>query len=76
MAGIRHYNPLNPSGEVMPTSFYLDDDTRELLNELVLELGISRSAVVRAAIKNMHSGSDTAEIRRLVSKLHKAVASL
>lgn len=57
-----------------PTSFWLDDEAKDLLSSLVEDLGMTRSAVVREAIKRMATDPQMAEIRRLVHELSKAVS--
>lgn len=57
-----------------PTSFWLDDEAKNLLTALAEDLGMTRSAVVREAIKRMATDPQMAEIRRLVHELEKAVS--
>lgn len=57
-----------------PTSFWLDDETKRTLDQLTHELGLNRSAVVREAIRRMVSDDRSAEVRRLVAELERAVA--
>lgn len=57
-----------------PTSFWLDDESKNLLSGLVEDLGMTRSAVVREAIKRMATDPQMTEIRRLVHELEKAVS--
>lgn len=56
-----------------PTSFWLDDETKDSLNQLTQELGLNRSAVVREAIRRMVTKSDDTEVRRLVAELERVV---
>lgn len=56
-----------------PTSFWLDDETKDALAQLGKELGLNRSAVVREAIHRMNTGDRNAEVRRLVHELERAV---
>lgn len=58
------------------TSFWIDDETQGLLDDLVASLGMNRSAVVRQAIRLMHTSADEKEIRRLVNELSRAVGGL
>lgn len=57
-----------------PTSFWLDDETKGTLDRLTRELGMNRSAIVREAIRRMVSEDKSAEVRRLVAELERAVA--
>lgn len=57
-----------------PTSFWLDADTREILDSLTQELGMSRSAVVRDAIRLMKADPEMDSVRRLVAELGKVVS--
>lgn len=60
----------------MPTSFWLDAETKETLDLLVLERGLSRSKIVTIAIHAMaerDAEGEMREVRRLVSELSKAV---
>lgn len=60
----------------LPTSIWLDEPTREILDDLCDQLDMSRSEVMREAIRRMSSNEDhSAEIRRLVAKLSKLVSS-
>lgn len=52
-----------------PTSFWLDDETKAILERLMQEFDISRSEVVRDAIRRMGADDDRNEIRRLVDAL-------
>lgn len=63
-----------PEERRFPTSFWLDDESRESLVRLQKELGLNRSAVVREAIRKMDSGTDNAEVRRLVAELERVVS--
>lgn len=56
-----------------PTSFWLDDETKDALARLGQELGMNRSAVVREAIRRMDSRDRSSEVRRLVHELERAV---
>jgi predicted transcriptional regulator len=58
-----------------PTSFWLDEDTRRLLSTLVEDLQMTRSAVVREALRKMVVDTDMSEVRRLVRELEKAVSA-
>jgi predicted DNA-binding protein len=58
----------------LPTSFWLDDETKNTLDRLTRELGMNRSAIVREAIRRMISDEESAEVRRLVAELERAVA--
>lgn len=58
-----------------PTSFWLDDEDKETLNRLTHELGLNRSAVVREALRRMGADDRSAEVRRLVAELERAVAA-
>lgn len=60
--------------KAQPTSFWLDDETKGTLDRLTRELGLNRSAVVREAIRRMVSDDRSAEVRRLVAELERAVA--
>lgn len=60
--------------KTLPTSFWLDEDTRAILDELTEQLGTSRSAVVRDAIKLMSSDPKMSTVRRLVAELSKVVS--
>lgn len=67
---------MNSNGQGnQPTSFWLDDATRTIMDDLTSKTGMSRSAVVREAVKLMHSDSSNAEIRRLVKELSRAVGT-
>lgn len=60
-----------------PTSFWIDDETFEILKELVEDLGISRSHVVRDAIRRMAGKTgdvDVTEARRLLRQLEKVIS--
>lgn len=59
----------NNDGRQHPTSFSLDDESREKLTELVQSLGMNRSAVVREAIKRM---AEDPKIRELAKAMKKA----
>lgn len=56
-----------------PTSFWLDDETKDSLARLTQDLGLNRSAVVREAIRRMSAQDNNFEIRRLVHELERAV---
>jgi len=58
----------------LPTSFWLDDETKGTLDRLTRELGMNRSAIVREAIRRMVSDDKSADVRRLVAELERAVA--
>lgn len=62
------------SGSSQPTSFWLDPETRATLDKLVLKLGISRSAIVREAIRSMAEDDAMIDIRLLVGELYRKVA--
>ncbi len=66
----------NGPGEArkLPTSFWLDDETKGTLDRLTRELGMNRSAVVREAVRRMVSDDRSAEVRRLAAELERAVA--
>jgi Arc/MetJ-type ribon-helix-helix transcriptional regulator len=57
-----------------PTSIWLTDEEDRILLELATELGMSRSAVIREALRRMRADTDMAEVRRLVAELTKAVS--
>ena len=57
-----------------PTSLWLDADTRKLLDDLTKRMGMTRSGVIREAIKLMHSDKSSVEILRLVKELSKVVS--
>lgn len=59
--------------KVLPTSIWLDADTRAVLDGLTKELELSRSAVVREALHRMSADPRQAEIRKLVMRLFKVV---
>jgi predicted transcriptional regulator len=63
----------NGPGAKLPTSFWLDDETKSSLDRLTQELGLNRSAVVREAIRRMVSEDKSTEVRRLVAELERAV---
>lgn len=56
-----------------PTSFWIDDETKEILQKLSSETGLSRSAIVREAVKSMHTDKKMSRVRKLVDELHKVV---
>ena len=56
-----------------PTSFWIDDQSRAILNRLSAETGLSRSALVREAIKTMDSDKQMGQVRSLVRQLDKVV---
>lgn len=60
--------------KTLPTSFWLDEDTREILDSLTKELGVSRSAVVRDAIRLMKTDPKMSTVRKLVAELSKVVS--
>jgi predicted transcriptional regulator len=60
--------------KILPTSFWLDVETRALLDALTAELEMSRSAVVREAIRQMGADDKRQEIRRVVRDLEKLVS--
>ena len=62
-----------PGGKRLPTSFWLDDETKDALDRLTRELGLNRSAVVREAIRRMVADDKSVEVRRLVAQLERAV---
>ena len=64
-----------PGRKTHPTSFWLDDETKDALNRLTQELNLNRSAVVREAIQKMASKDKNTEVRRLVAELQRAVSS-
>lgn len=57
-----------------PTSVWFDDETKATLDRLTQELGLSRSKVVREAIRRMVADDKAVEVRRLVAELERAVA--
>lgn len=60
-----------------PTSFWLDDETLEILKDLVQKHEISRSHIVREAIRRMAGevgDVDVGEARRLIHQLEKVVS--
>jgi len=57
----------------LPTSFWLDNETKGTLDRLTRELGMNRSAIVREAIRRMVSEEKSAEVRRLVAELERVV---
>jgi predicted DNA-binding protein len=57
----------------VPTSFWLDEETRVMLQDLSERMGMTRSGVIRQAIKIMHSDASSTEIRRLIRELAKLV---
>lgn len=57
-----------------PTSLWLDEDTKTILEKLQEDLGLNRSEVVREAIRRMVADDQTAEVRRLVAELGRAVS--
>lgn len=56
-----------------PTSFWLDDRTKDVLDRLTQELQMNRSAVVREAIRRMAAQDQNSEVRRLVAQLQRVV---
>lgn len=56
-----------------PTSFWIDDESRAILSKLAAETGLSRSALVREAIKTMDSDKQMGQVRSLVRQLDKVV---
>lgn len=58
-----------------PTSFWLDAETQAILDGLTDDLGLSRSAVVRNAIRLMKSDPQMDTVRKLVAELGKVVAA-
>ena len=58
-----------------PTSFWLDDETQATLVKLAGQTGMSRSAIVREAIRLMDADPSQAKIRKLVKDLAKAVGT-
>ena len=63
----------NTSGSTA-TSFWLDQEAREILDRLEAELGMNRSAVVREALRRMESDPKQARIRKLVGELSRLVS--
>lgn len=57
-----------------PTSLWLDANTRQLLDDLSKRMGMTRSGVIREAIKLMHSDTSSIEIRRLVKELSEVIS--
>lgn len=58
-----------------PTSFWLDEETQSILIKLSNQTGMSRSAIVREAIRLMDADPTQAKIRKLVRELAKAVGT-
>lgn len=58
-----------------PTSFWLDEETQSILIKLSNQTGMSRSAIVREAIRLMDADPSQAKIRKLVKDLSKAVGT-
>jgi Arc/MetJ-type ribon-helix-helix transcriptional regulator len=56
------------------TSFWLDHESRELLSELVSELGMSRSQVVREGLRALKGDAQMTRVRRLIDELHREVS--
>lgn len=56
-----------------PTSLWLDEETRQLLEGLAADAGTSRSQVIREAIRKMADDKHEAEVRRLVAALAREV---
>lgn len=61
------------SRKVIPTSLYIDEETLKLADELAEEMGTSRSALFREAIRRMREDERGNEIRSLVTRLFKVV---
>jgi predicted DNA-binding protein len=57
-----------------PTSFYIDKEADELLVRLCAETGMSRSAIVREAIKSMAENDQMTQVRQLVRELSRVVS--
>lgn len=57
-----------------PTSIWLDDETKSALAHLTKELNMNRSAVIREAVRRMVTDDQSAEVRRLVAQLERAVS--
>lgn len=57
-----------------PTSIWLDDETKAIVETLGEELGLNRSELIREAIRRMVADDKTAEIRLLVAELSRAVS--
>lgn len=55
------------------TSFWLDDEARETLKRLGEETGLSRSAIIRQAIRALDSDEQMKQVRQLVDELRKVV---
>lgn len=66
-------NTNGPVTKAQPTSFWLDDESKSTLDRLTRELGLNRSAVVREALRRMVADDHSAEVRRLVAQLGRAV---
>lgn len=62
-----------PEPKIWPTSIWLDQESKATLFRLGEELGMNRSAVVREALRRMGADDSTAEVRRLVAELERAV---
>lgn len=63
------------NGTQRPTSFWLDDDTLATLEKLASKTGMSRSGIMREAVRLMDADPKQAEIRKLVTQLAKAVGT-
>lgn len=63
-----------PETKAQPTSFWLDDETKGILEQLTQELNLNRSAVVREALRRMVQQDRNTDIRRLVAELERVVA--
>ena len=58
-----------------PTSFWLDDETRRIMDKISSQTGMSRSAIVREALGLMDADPSNVEIRRLVKELAAATGT-
>ncbi|GIV03647.1 MAG: hypothetical protein KatS3mg015_2477 [Fimbriimonadales bacterium] len=57
-----------------PTSIWLDEETLEFLDRLRAELGMSRSDIIRFAIRSLE-GEDIRKIMRLLSELAQLIGA-
>lgn len=60
---------------VHPTSFYCDDETGALLAKLMDQTGLSRSALLRQAVKEM-AAADPKQRRKVLDALSTLNAAL
>jgi len=66
---------MTESNGTRPTSIWLDDETEAILVKLVGQTGMSRSKLIREAIRLMDADPSQAKIRKLVKDLAKAVGT-